>query len=198
MGRAVFPPCCLTWGQTMVEVMKIMVTSFKMSYAHTAALSTPDPASGHCWPTSPPETPGHPQESLGQSLVGSLLLSPGSWCAQAFVCALYESVSPALCKFWLLSGGVNGNLLQKGLCHTQIYFPQSSCPCGRPLMTRNSAGDTQTLNGRSGSVSVGSPGVHKVWFEPSDHLWWVCGLILNAISPLLPFCWGFSFVLGSQ
>ena len=22
MGRAMFPPCCLTWGQTMVEVMK--------------------------------------------------------------------------------------------------------------------------------------------------------------------------------
>ena len=25
MGRALFPPCYLTWGQTMVEVMKIMV-----------------------------------------------------------------------------------------------------------------------------------------------------------------------------
>ena len=24
MGEAVFPPCYLTWGQTMVEVMKIM------------------------------------------------------------------------------------------------------------------------------------------------------------------------------
>ena len=97
----------------------------------------------------------------------SFLLDPG---AQGFVCALQESVSPVLCKFWLLYGGVNGNLLQKGLCHTQIYFPQSSCPCSRPLMSRNSAGDTHTLNGRSGSVSVGSPGVHKVWFEPSDHL----------------------------
>ena len=31
--RAVFPPCCLTWGQTMEEVMKIMVTSFKRSHA---------------------------------------------------------------------------------------------------------------------------------------------------------------------
>ena len=27
MGWAVFPPCCLTWNQTMVKVMKIMVTS---------------------------------------------------------------------------------------------------------------------------------------------------------------------------
>ena len=31
-----------------------------------------------------------------QSLVGSLLLSPGSWCSQRFVCALQESVSPVL------------------------------------------------------------------------------------------------------
>ena len=31
MGRAVSPPCCLTQGQTMVEVMKIMATSFKRS-----------------------------------------------------------------------------------------------------------------------------------------------------------------------
>ena len=43
-GWAVFPPCCLAWGQTMVEVMKIMATSFKRSYAGTATLSAPDPA----------------------------------------------------------------------------------------------------------------------------------------------------------
>ena len=42
-------------------------------------------------------------------------------------------------------------------------------------------------------VSVESPGVHKVLFEPSEHLWWVWGLILNAILPLLPFFWVFSF-----
>ena len=56
----------------------------------------------------PPETPGPSQASLGQSLVGSLLLSLGSWCTQGFVCALQESVSPVLCKFWWLYGGVNG------------------------------------------------------------------------------------------
>ena len=47
----------------------------------------------------PPETPGHSQASLDQWLVGSLLLSPGSWCAQVFVCALQESVSPVPWKF---------------------------------------------------------------------------------------------------
>ena len=61
----------------MVEVMKIMVTFFKMSHAGTAAVSDPYPAAGHCRPTPPPETPGYSQASLGQSLVGSLLLSPG-------------------------------------------------------------------------------------------------------------------------
>ena len=121
MGRAVFPPCCVTWGQTIVEVMKIMATSFKRSHTPTAALSAPDPAAGYRWPTLPLETPGHLQESLGQSLVGSLLLSPRSWCIQCSVCTLQESVSPVLCKFWWLSRGVNGNFLQEGLCHTQVY-----------------------------------------------------------------------------
>ena len=47
------------------------------------------------------ETPGHSQASLGQSLLGSLLFSPGSWCTQVFVCALQESVSPVC----VISGG---------------------------------------------------------------------------------------------
>ena len=34
MGGAVFPPSCLTWGQTMVEVMKKMETSFQRSCMH--------------------------------------------------------------------------------------------------------------------------------------------------------------------
>ena len=43
--------------------------------------------------------------------------------------------------------------------------------------------------------SLWSPGVHKLFFEPSEHLWWIRGLILNLISPLLPSNWGFSFAL---
>ena len=49
---------------------------------------------------------------------------------------------------------------------------------------------------RSDSVSVESPGVNKVLFEPSERLWWVWGLILKAILPLLPSCWSFSFAPG--
>ena len=79
--------------------MKILVISFKRSCTCTAALSAPGPAAGQCAPTPPPETPGPSQASLGQSLAGSLLLSPGSWCTQGFVYALQEAVSPVLCKF---------------------------------------------------------------------------------------------------
>ena len=169
-GWGCVPSLLFTWAQTMVEVMNIMRTSFKRSHACTATLSVPDPATGHRRPKPLTETLGHSQTSLGKSLVGSLLLSPESWCIQGSICALQESVSPVLCKFWWLYDGVNGGLLQEGLCHTQVCCTQSPCPCGRPLLTRTSAGDTQTLKGWSGSVSERSPGAHKVLFEPSECL----------------------------
>ena len=62
----------------MVGVMKPVGTSFKRSYAYTVVFSAPAPAAGHCQLTPPPVTPGHSQSSLGQSLVVSLLLFPGS------------------------------------------------------------------------------------------------------------------------
>ena len=80
--------------------------------------------------------------NVGQFLVGSLLLAPGSRCTQGFICALQESVSPVLCKFLWFYGGVNGDLLQEGLCHTQVCCTQS--PCDRLFLTRTSKGDTQT------------------------------------------------------
>ena len=178
----------------MVEVMKIMVTSFKRSHACTATLSAPNPAAGHHQPTPLLETPGHCQASLGQSLVGSLLLSPGSWCTQGCLCPP-RVYFPVLCTFWQLSGGVNGNLLQEGLCHTQVCWTQSPCPCSSPLLTRTSTGDAQTqfylsLCGVSGSWCI------QGLCEPSEHLWQEWGLILNANLPLLLSCWGFSFALG--
>ena len=127
-ARTVFPPCCLTYDQTMVEVMKIMATSFKRSHALTAATSASDPEAGHCRPTPPPETPGYSWACLGQSVMGSLLLGEVtfSWvlgCTRFYLCPP-ESVSAVLRKFWQLCGGVNGNFLQEGLCHTHS-------PCGR-------------------------------------------------------------------
>ena len=43
----------------MVEVMKIMATSFKRSHAHTATFSALKPPAGHLRPMPLPETPGH-------------------------------------------------------------------------------------------------------------------------------------------
>jgi len=58
-------------------------------------------------------------------------------------------------------GGANGDLFQEDLFRTP-WLPglcsQSPCPRGGPLLTWASAGDTQTLKGRAGSVSCGLPG----------------------------------------
>ena len=74
-------------------------------------------------------------------VTGSFLLGPG---ALKFLSVPSKSVSPVLCKFWGLYGGVNGDLLQEGLCHTQVYCTQSPCSCGSPLLTHTSSRDTQT------------------------------------------------------
>ena len=176
----------------MVEVMNIMATSFKSSHAHSAILSAPNPAAGHHWPTTEPlpETPGHSRASLGKSLVGSLLVSSGSWCTHFCLCL------PTVCfpKSCVGSGGSMVALMATS--PMRVYStPRSVALAGSPLLTRTSMGDTQTQF----CLSLG--GVFGSWctqglFEPSECLWWVWGLILNMISPLLPSC--FSFALGAS
>ena len=126
--------------------------------------------------------------------MGLLLLSHGFWCTRLGLCPP-RVCFPVLCKFWQLYGGINGNLLQEGLCHTQVCCTQSPYPCGRPLLTRTSSGDTKTqfwlsLCGVSGSWCA------QGLFEPFECLWKVWDLILNVILPLLPSSWGFSFAFG--
>ena len=116
------------WDQTMVEVIKIMVTSFKSSHACSAACSAPNPAACHHWCRPLLETPEDSQASLGQSLMGLLLLSPGSWYAQGFVCTLQESVPSVLCKFWWFCGGVNDNLPQRAYAISRSTAPRASAP----------------------------------------------------------------------
>ena len=136
-------------------------------------------------------------DPLGQAWVSllwghcSFLLDPGAH----KVCLCPPRICfPVLSKFWWLYGVVNGDLLQEGLCHTQVCSTQSTSPCGSPVLTRTSTGDAQTqfwliLCGLSGSWCA------QGLFDSSECLWCVCGLILNMISPLLPSCWGF-FALG--
>ena len=78
--------------------MKIMVTSFRRSHARTV----------HSVPPALQQDIINPRlrrrlldtrTSLGQSLAGSLLLSPGSWGTQGFVCSLRESISLVMWKF---------------------------------------------------------------------------------------------------
>ena len=174
-----------------LEVMKIMVTSFKRPYACSAARSAPNRATGHCCPNNSTRYSWTFISKSGSVSCGVTV--PFSWVLvlTRFCCALQESVSPVLCKFWWLYGGVSGNLLQEGLCHTQVYCAQSPCPRGRPLLTCTSSGDTQTQFWLSLCWVSGSWCTQSV-FEPSECLWQVWSLILNMTSPFLPSCWGFS------
>ena len=87
MGRVVFPPYSLAWGQSMVGGM----TSFKRTYASIPRLPG---LHGQCpWPQGRPlsthKSARDPQTCTaksGSSPEGSLSLSPGSCCTQGLLC----------------------------------------------------------------------------------------------------------------
>ena len=95
----------------MVEAMNVMGTSFKRSYAYTAALSAPNPGS------RPPST--HTSTGDSWTLTGkSGSVSCGV--TAPFSCVLVHTkfclcpprvYFPVLCRLWQLYGGVNGDLL---------------------------------------------------------------------------------------
>ena len=89
------------------------------------------------------ETPGHSRASLGQALVGSLLLPLGPGAHRVLFVAsqsLFPRPVYVLAALWW----VNGDLLQEGFCHAQVHCTQRPCPCGGPLPTHTSSGDSQT------------------------------------------------------
>ena len=69
-------------------------------------------------------------------------------------------------------------------------------PMQQPPMTHTSTGHTQNTHRQVWLSLCRVSWCTQFLFEPSEHLWWVWGLILNVILPLLLSCWGFSFVLG--
>jgi hypothetical protein len=90
----------------------------------------------------------HPGKS---GSVSCWITAPFSWVlvnTRFYLCPL-GVYFPVLCKFWQLCCGVNGDLLQEGLCHTEVCCTQPyqsvllphCCPCGSPLLTRTSTGD---------------------------------------------------------
>ena len=127
----------------MVEAMKIMGTAFKRSHdalLHSVPLTLQQATTDPVFCQRLLDTHRQVWASL---LWGhcSFLLGPG---AHKVLFVPFKSLFPQSYKFWWLYGGVNGDLLQKGLCHTQVCCTQSPCPCGKPLLTRTSTGDTLT------------------------------------------------------
>ena len=77
----------------------------------------------NCQPMPPPETPRHSQAGLGQSLVGSLLLSPRSCYTQVLlVCS--KSLSPQSC---VSSGGSMVGLMATSSTRAYV-IPRSAAP----------------------------------------------------------------------
>ena len=158
MGSAVFPPCSLTWGQTMVELMKIMVTSFKRSHACTATVPAPNPAAGHCQSMPLAETPRQPQASLLWDHC-PFLLGPGAHKVLFVPC---KSLFPQSCGSSCGSlVGLMAKSSKKAYAIARSAAPKAPVPAtGHCWLVP----PQETLKHSSGSVSVGSlgPGAHKV------------------------------------
>ena len=160
MGGAVFPPCCLSWDQTVVEVMKIMVTSLK-GPMQALLLNAPNPASGQHRPMPPLETAGHSWASLVSLLWGhcSFLLGPG---VHKFLFVPSKSLFPQFC----VSSGSSMVGLMATSSKRAYALPKSDAPRAPASVAVHCwhVSAQETLKLCSVSVSVGSlgPGAHKV------------------------------------
>ena len=156
MGGVSFPLCCLTWGQ-MLELMKILVTtSISSSKGPIHTLLQSVCSQPLCCKSLPTHASARDSWTLtGKSGSGSCgLTAPFSLvlvCKKLYL-FLRRACFPVLCKFWWLYGGVNGDLLQEGLCHTQVCCTQIPCPWSSPLLTCTWQ---ETLKHSPVSVSMG-------------------------------------------
>ena len=109
----------------MMEVMKIkgnLLQKVPCTLTLMRCWTAPSPPAGHHWPTPPRETPGCSCTSLSQSLVESLLLSPGSWCAQV----LFGPSQSLFTQSCVSSGGSVVVLMVTS--SKMAYCTQSPCP----------------------------------------------------------------------
>lgn len=118
-----------------------------------------------CEPLSPPPAPAQGQSSLPQASFMEMLTTPSPHACQV----VHSSCSIKMCTVTKIvlqfmdrpprgsKGRANDNLLQKDLCQPdmppRIAAVSIPDPAAGPLLTQSSAGDSQTLKGRTGSVS---------------------------------------------
>ena len=108
------PSLLFTWGQTVMEAMKVEVTSLKRSVACTAALSAPSPAPGRQLTHASARDSRTPTGKSGAVSCG--VTAPFFWVlVHRFLLCPPRVCFPVLCKFWQLCGGVNSDLLQESL-----------------------------------------------------------------------------------
>ena len=184
MDRAVFPPCSLTWGQTMVEVKTFQRSC---AHCHTQCL----------WPCSrPPPTHASTSWTLtGKSgSVSCGVIAPFSW---VLVHTMLCLCTPRVC----FQSCVNSGNSMVGLMVTSskraYATPRSTAPRGPvPAAVHCWPVSLQkTLKHSSASVSGSwcTQGFLKPLSSKMPYLWQVRHLSLNVLSPLLPSCWGLSF-----
>ena len=173
-----------------------MVTSFKRSHAHrmhsvplTLQQATADPHL--CWRLM------DTQRQVWISLLwGHCFFLPGP---------VAHKVLFVPSKSLFLQSCVSFGSSVMGLMMTSskrtYAIPRSDVP--EPLPLWQATADQQLHRRHSNTILLSFCEVSGSWcakgfFEPSEHLWWVWGLILTMIQPLLPSCWGFSFALCSR
>ena len=96
------PVSCLVWDNPVLKsigfysraIVGLQENLCQDRPPRTATASDPVPVAGHCWLMPLQENLKHSQVVLAQSPVGWLLLCPGSWRTQDFVCPLQESLFP--------------------------------------------------------------------------------------------------------
>ena len=152
-------PSLLYTGQTMVEIMKIMVTSFKRSHACTATLSAPNLQQA----TTDPHLCWRCLDTHRQVWVSLLwghcffLLGPG---AQGSVCDLKESIS----RSCVSSGSSMVGLMATSSKRTYA-IPRSAAP--RSLSLQQATADPSLHRRRSNTVlsqSLWGPWILVLWF----------------------------------
>ena len=166
MSRVVFPPCYLTWGQTIVEVMKTMATSFKRSHARPQPCSRPlltHTSSRDAWTL------------IGKSgSVSCGVTAPFSWVP---VHAMFCLFPPHLFSQYCVSSGSSMVGLTVTSSKRAYAIPRSAAPTApTPAVVHCwPIPPQETLKHSSISVSVGSlgPGVQyigsqKSWTQLND------------------------------